>query len=155
MDEKKNAPLPVGDDAEPHPDYLGLTRGQVRKAQAKAKLRAEEARVAAALKRVEDEETKRLIEEEGLVADGVLGQMVEIVLDMPAVAYGKNDTDAWIQINGKRYYRGKKYTVRLSLANDLLYIADRMKLNESARIGEDRGRPASPCGLLDDGAVVR
>jgi hypothetical protein len=127
----------IPNDTEAHPDYPGLTRADVREAQKKALLKAEKARKEAAMARVELEETKRLQMEEGITAGGPGSEFVEIDLQMPIVAYGKHDTDAWIQIDGKRFRRGR-HTVRRSQAHDLLYIASRMAMNESARLGEDR-----------------
>ena len=121
---------------EPHPDYPGLTRGQVETARANARKKLEAARVKAAMQRAEDAELQRLKMEEGVTVGGAGAEMVEIDLDMPVVAYGKNDTGAWIQIDGKRFKRGRN-TVSRSQAHDLLFIAHCMRKNESARLGED------------------
>lgn len=150
MDEKKAKPSAAAittfeepvpgalDGNEPHPDYPGLTRADVKAAQDRARKRAEDARKKAALKDIEDAEFKRVEEEEGITAGGPGNDMVEVTLDMPPVAYGKNDTDAWIQLDGKRYRRGQTLLLRRRVAHDLLFIAQQMRLNESARLGEDK-----------------
>jgi hypothetical protein len=137
LDEKPAVTEPEADpQLAPHPDYPGLNFKQVEQARASARKKLEAARVKAAMQRAEDAELERLKMEEGMVVGGSAGEMVEIDLQMPVVAYGKSDTDAWIQINGRRYKRGRNIVHR-SLAHDLLYIADRMQKNESARLGQD------------------
>ena len=144
----KAAPEVDPTDGEEHPDYPGLTRGDVKKAQAKAREKIEAAKRKALLARAQEDEERRLQAEEMNGPDSVIGEeipgggplndIVEVVLDMPVVAYGKGDHNAWIQLNGKRKYRGQKITCRRHIANDLLWIANRMAINEAARMGEDR-----------------
>ena len=55
---------------EPHPDYPGLTRGQVETARANARKKLETARVKAAMQRAEDAELQRLKMEEGVTVGG-------------------------------------------------------------------------------------
>lgn len=138
MDEKKK-PADIADPAldREHPDYPGLTARDVREAQAAARKKLEAERKKAASERVEKAELERLRNEEGLVVAGPMGEIVEVVLDMPVVAYGERDTDAWIAINGRRFYRGIKYKLPRAQAMELLFIADRMARNESARLGQD------------------
>jgi hypothetical protein len=134
MDVKKPAAeVPaVENGAEPHPDYAGLTRSQVAGAHEKARKSLVAAREKAALKRAELDEMNRIEREEGVVADGVLGEVVTIEsLDLAI-------NTPWLQIDGKRYHNGKPVTARRSVINDLLYMADRTHINEASRLGVDR-----------------
>lgn len=123
----------VSMDNEDHPDYPGLTRGEVAAALERARAKAEKARRQALMEKVEKEELQRLKVEEGISTE----PMVEFILDMPTVAYGKLDHNAWIMINGRKYYAGQKIVTTLSLARDMMHIAYCMRKNESQRLGQD------------------
>lgn len=114
-------------DTDPHPDYPGLTHGDVKKAKASALAKAEKARRDAAMKRVEAEEVDRLKQEEGIDTNE---EMVEIVLDLAPDM-------PWLSTNGVRYEHGRKYRVRRSVAQDLLARQFAGHQNESRRLGQD------------------
>lgn len=114
-------------DREPHPDYPGMTRGEVEKAKAKARARLESDRAKAALARIEDAEYERLQKEEGVSTE----EMVEVTLNL---APDMKD----LRIDGKIYQNGFKGVVRSSVARDMLYMQWTGWRNESARLGEDR-----------------
>lgn len=130
-----SAPQPAAepeiDASEPHPDYPGLTYGQVAEARANARKQLDKARVKAAMSRAENAEIERLEREEGLVATGVLGEMVQIKLDLAI-------NTPWLAIDGKRFYHAHTYTVPRAVANDLLYMQWKTHVNEAIRLGEDR-----------------
>jgi hypothetical protein len=114
-------------DSAPHPDYPGMTRGEVAKAQARARSRLESDRSKAALAKIEDAEYDRLQREEGISTE----EMVEISLNL---APDMKD----LRIDGKIYANGYRGAVKASLARDMLYMQWKGWLNESARLGEDR-----------------
>lgn len=121
----------AAEDDVPHPDYPGLTRHQVKQAQASARKKLEAARVKAAMSRAEKAELERLEREEGIVAAGVLGEMVEIKLDLALPM-------PYIMLDGKKFLHGHTYTVTRAQANDLFYIQWKGHEQEAARLGVDR-----------------
>lgn len=111
----------------PHPDYPGLTYGEVEKAKKLARLEAEKKQRAAAMARVTEQELKRIEQEEGVSTE----EIVEITLNLSP------DTKELV-IDGKRYQNGRTVRVPASRARDMLYMQYRGWLNESARLGEDK-----------------
>lgn len=130
--EGKAAAKAVDDGSHERHKHPILTDVQVDEAKASAKTKALSARRKDAMKRLEEEETQRLLVEEGLsVGAGPLDEMVSITLDLAP-------HQPWLSINGKRYEHRRTYTVRRSVANDLMFMQYKGKDNESTRLGEDR-----------------
>lgn len=82
-----------------------LTNEQVEAAKAKALLKLQKEREAAAMRQVEQEETDRLRREEGLTS-GITAEdeLVHIVVDVP-------EWVPWVAVNGQPYWAGFSYQV--------------------------------------------
>lgn len=126
-DPKKTTALP--DDGEPDPEVPSLTRGQVRKARARAQAAVEKARIEAAMERVEAAEKARLEREEG---SSITGEpVIEVVLNLcPTMKH--------IALDGKLYMHRGKYPVRESVARELLFTMYKGWEQEAARQGQDK-----------------
>lgn len=82
-----------------------LTNEQVEAAKAKALLKLQKEREAAAMRQVEQEETERLRREEGLTSGiGVEDELVHVIIDVP-------DWVPWVAVNGQPYWAGFSYKV--------------------------------------------
>ena len=115
--------------SDPHPDYPGLTYGDVDKAQKKAKEKAEAARRQSAMDRAVADELARLEREEGLNVEG--GNMVRLRLNLCP-------TMKELRIDGRLYQHGREYTVPEAKARDMLYMQYKGWEQESARKGDDK-----------------
>lgn len=109
-----------------HPGYDGLTYSDVEKAKARARKAAEEVRRQKTFEKIEKEEFARLEKEEGISSE----PMVEITLNLSP------DMRA-IVLDGRSYFHRGTYSVRQSVAADLLYTQFLGWRNESVRKGED------------------
>ena len=111
-----------------------LTNKQVLEAKAKARKTIEAARVAAAMKAVEAEETRRLAREEG-VTTGVdyLDELVSITIDLPR-------SSPYIMVNGptgRIYWHGVTYpAVPRHVANSLSETMHRLRRAEEQADGK-------------------
>lgn len=123
---------PSDDEIHPDPQYRGLlTWGDYRAAKAKALSKVKAAAKAAQMKRVQEAEELRLAQEEGIVAAGVMGEIVTIErLDLPPDM-------AWIALDGKRYLANQRVTCTRAVAAVLLDLAYHGHVNEAARLGRD------------------
>jgi hypothetical protein len=90
-----------------------LTNAELKAAKEKARAKVEADRKRAAMKAVEDAETSRLREEEGLTTgDGVKDQIVMITLNL--AQHSQN-----ITVNGRAYWHGQTYKVPRHVADSL------------------------------------
>lgn len=96
-----------------------LSNEEVEEAKAEARKMIEAAQVKAAKKKIIDDETQRLRNEEGMVTgDGVKDQMVRISLDLAPHS-------PFIVLNHRPYYHAQTYTVPRHVAETLREIQQR------------------------------
>ena len=117
--------------AEPHPDYPGLTYGDVEKARADARAKLVANQKKAAMSRATAAEMDRIEREEGIVASGPMGERVSIKMDLAI-------NTPWLALDGQRFLHGKTYTVTRAQAADLMSMQYYTHRNEAVRLGEDR-----------------
>lgn len=139
-DPKAKPSTALPDDNEPHPTHPGLTKGDVRKAQARAAAKVEAARKKAALERIEHDEEEKLRAAMGetnrtehitanLRPDDK--EIVEITLNLPPHMLD-------VRLDGVIYQNGKTIRCIRAIAKELLYVQSKGWEHESARMGEDR-----------------
>jgi hypothetical protein len=157
---EKNEPK----DTEPHPEFPGLTWGDVRKARNKAAVTREAEKRAEALKRIEEQELEALRAADGESErnrremenlDPVNRELVDITLNLsPQMCPDSRDPTVGMRIDGVVYRNRHTYTVTRAKAAEMLRIQHLGWEQESERMGQDKNAFYASRAMAGNNIVV-